>query len=167
MKKHEKLEIVPVEQIPLGQIVDLEKSNLTNVYKTCLQLKELCERSAGIGIAAVQAGIPLNLFLVKYPTGYSYFANCSYRPASEEKILHLEGCLSLVTPTGRMRTFSVERYKNILISGFQILDKSELVCKQLTDYSVSDFYAAVFQHEADHQNGILISEIGTEVEIYN
>jgi peptide deformylase len=160
------LTIVPVSEIPVAQDVVLE--NLFKIYKTCLQLKDLCEEKIGIGISAVQAGIPMKLFAVKFPKGeYAYYANCEYRSSpGAAKILHIEGCLSLKTEKGKLKTYEVHRYKDVLINGYQIEEVgNDLVLKQLQDYPVSGFYAAVFQHEIDHHFGILISDIGNEVDL--
>ncbi len=56
------LEIVPVDKIPLGQTVPLHHGT---VWPVCLQLRELCESKNGMGLSAVQAGIPWNLFVIK------------------------------------------------------------------------------------------------------
>jgi peptide deformylase len=92
-----KLSIVPVSDIPsLDKIEDVSLDNLMETYKTCLQLRELCEQESGIGIAAVQTGIHQKLFLVNFCAAnkkYGYFINCKYEPDGEDKMLHIEGCL--------------------------------------------------------------------------
>lgn len=159
------MNIVPVPEIPLA--TDVPAENLFKVYDICKQLQALCEQEGGVGIAAVQAGIPWKLFLVKFADStFGYFVNCEYKPIGEDKILHIEGCLSLRTSKGKLRTFEVERYRNIEVSGHQLVqEENDLVLKPLADYFVDGFYAAVFQHEIQHQQNILISDIGKEVEI--
>jgi peptide deformylase len=164
------LNIVPVADIPLGENLVISNSSKTlfEIYKTCMQLQVLCVLEKGVGISAVQAGLPMKLFLVRYPQdNFRYFINCTFSPADEEKMTHLEGCLSLVNSKGQLRTFEVQRYKKIVVSGYELIDQqNELVLKVLEDYYVEGFFAAVFQHEIQHDQGILISDIGTEVDIY-
>ena len=159
------MNIVPVVDIPIGQDVPLD--NLFKVYDVCKQLQALCEQEHGVGIAAVQAGIPWKLFLVRFPDGnFGYFLNCDFESVGEENILHIEGCLSLRNSKGKLRTFEVERHAHIKVSGLQLVRKeNDLVAEPLTDYFVDGFSAAVFQHEIEHQKGILISDIGKEIEI--
>jgi peptide deformylase len=164
------LKIVPVDEIPVADDVPLD--NLFKVYDICMQLQELCLKEGGIGIAAVQAGIPWKLFIIKTPfdfetkESFGFFVNCDFEPQDEVKLLHIEGCLSLRTSKGKLRSFEVERYCNVKINGFRLVKtENDLELVPLTEYLVSDFSAAVFQHEIQHHQGILISDIGTEVEI--
>lgn len=164
------LKIVPVDEIP--EATDVPLDNLFKVYDICMQLQELCLKEGGIGLAAVQAGIPWKLFIIKHPfdsettESFGFFVNCDFEPLAESKILHIEGCLSLRSPKGKLRTFEVERYDNIKINGFRLSKiENDLELIPLVDYSVVDFSAAVFQHEIQHHQGILISDIGTEIEI--
>jgi len=163
------LEIVPVEAIPTkDQIVDVPLDDLTKIYKVCLQLKELAITHKGIGISAVQAGVPWKLFLVQdldRPKNFRYFVNCEYSPDTADKCLYIEGCLSLKRKN-KLRTFQLHRFQQVKITGYELLDTgSELALKPLTDYIVSDFNGTIFQHEIDHHRGVLISDIGEEVEL--
>lgn len=160
------MKIVPVSEIPaIHQIQDVPTENLMDIYKVCLSLRHLCDKEHGVGISAVQTGLPWKLFVIKFTDSYGYFINCEYTPLDEEKILHLEGCLSLKTKKGQLRTFEVERYSSILVNGYQLKDNQKLVLEKLNNYSVSGFYSAVFQHEIQHHLGILISDIGKEMKI--
>src|SRR6185503_13203869 len=101
----EKLQIVPVEQIPIAADVALD--NLAETYNLCQQLQELCEAESGIGISAVQAGVAQKLFLIKLRNEYHYFLNCSYQPFRSVKKSHREACLSLKSDDGKLRWFEV------------------------------------------------------------
>jgi peptide deformylase len=159
------LEIVPVEKIPSKeQIQAVPLDELPKVYKVCTQLRELCNRSGGIGISAVQAGIPWKLFLVKSGGRYRYFLNCEYSPDGEQ-MLCVEGCLSLKRKN-KLRSFQLQRYRQVKIDGFELLDTgTELELVPLKDYIVKEFEGTIFQHEIDHHFGILISDIGEEIEL--
>ncbi|RDJ35273.1 MAG: hypothetical protein DWQ19_10690 [Crenarchaeota archaeon] len=166
------MNIVSVADIPKGE--DVPMDNLFKVYNVCMQLQALCEQENGIGIAAVQAGIPWRLFLVKlkkFPdkedseSHYEYYLNCDFQPKSPDKVLHIEGCLSLKTPKGKLRLFEVERYKSIEVNGYRLVIKEdELDVEHLVNYNVTGFYAAVFQHEIQHADQITIDQIGKEKE---
>lgn len=164
------LEIVPVESIPT-QVIDVPLDDLPKVYKVCTQLRELCERSQGVGISAVQAGIPWKLFLVRsmnkdaFKVVYRYFINCEYSPDTETKMLCVEGCLSLKRKN-KLRTFQLLRYEQVKVNGYELLDTgTELELVPVKDYIASQFEGTIFQHEIDHQNQILISDIGEEIEL--
>lgn len=147
-------------------IKDVPTDNLFKIYDTCLQLSVICEKEKGIGVSAVQVGIPWKLFIVKTENGFEYFINCSYSPLNDEKIIHLEGCLSLKSGN-RFRTFEVERFKTVVINGYKLVEKNnDLALIPLIDYHVEDFMACVFQHEIDHHCGVTIDKIGKEIELW-
>lgn len=171
--------IVPVDKIPKSdEIQDVPiatPGEVLQAYKRCLELQELCESFGGIGIAAVQAGIPWKLFLVKSdgtndfaPRGkYGYFVNCEYEPTTDcQRIVSLEGCLSLRSPDGRLRHFQVERWNNVRILGHCIDDNNKLIIKKVNFEIGIAKQSVVFQHEIDHGKGVLISDNGKELYLW-
>jgi peptide deformylase len=164
--------IVEASQIPAKEsIVDVPLDSPIEVYRVCQQLEEICNRENGIGISAVQVGLPWKLFLVRgdgtcslIPEGkYGYFVNCEYEPITEEKLVSLEGCLSLRSPDGRLRSFQVNRYTKIRLFGYRLCLDNSLkfdIVDAPVDYTEEGI---VFQHEIDHHRGILISDIGKEL----
>lgn len=162
----EKLTIVSLDKIPtFNEIKDVNLTNLHKVHKTCMQLRELCERENGIGISAAQVGISEKIFLIKMSNDkFGYFINCTYIPVGTKKYTHLEGCLSLKGENNQTKLYKVQRYNEIIVSGFCLLDEFELVSRPLVEYHVEGFKAAVFQHEIDHQYGRdrMIDVIGEE-----
>lgn len=171
------MKIVPVEQIPKPQDIVYvpvsTKAEIFDAYKRCLELEELSEAAGGIGISAVQAGIPWKLFLVKSDgtndfaprDKYGYFVNCEYEATDESKrIVSLEGCLSLRSLDGRLRHFQVERHSDIKISGYRIDVIKNIFFLKKIDWIIGPRQqSVVFQHEIDHCSGILISDKGREV----
>lgn len=166
------MEIVEAKNIPtLDQIKDVSFDNPIQILRTCQQLQLLCEKQNGIGISAVQVGIPLKLFLIKgdgtlpsLPKNlYGYFLNCTYKATNEERVVSLEGCLSIRSPDGLLRSFQVERYKQINIDGYRLKINSKILIEKFDAVIGIDQQGVVFQHEIDHQNGILISDIGKEI----
>lgn len=158
-----KLQIVPVADIPKGEPVPL--NDLMKVYKTCQAMERLCIEEHGIGLSAVQVGIPWNLFIWNDKEGgFRYFINCEYE-GQGDKQNSIEGCLSLKRPNGKFRQFEVQRFDVVKMTGKELLYENELKLVDV-DATLNDIYAVVAQHEIDHQNGILISDIGQEIEIY-
>jgi peptide deformylase len=162
------MKLVPASEIPTAG--ETPTDDLIKLLKVCLEMQVLCEKEAGAGLSAVQVGVPWKLFILKNHPGakdaYSYYINCNYeRTTASQPTTSLEGCLSIRSPRGRLRRFEVERFNEINVSGkILVLDKG-LSLEPVTLFSVTGFEAIVFQHEIDHQNGILISDIGKEIEI--
>jgi peptide deformylase len=169
------MQIVEINKIPiLDKIQDVPMDNPIEVLKVCQNLQILCEKENGIGISAVQAGIPWKLFLIKgdgtcpfiKKNEYMYFVNCNYEDTIGEKIISLEGCLSVRSPSGQLRSFQVERFKNIILKGWYLSIEKGLDLKELSENVSALEQGIVFQHEIDHQKSILISDIGKEVFIW-
>ena len=168
--------IVETSQIPtVEQISDIPLDEPMKVFKVCQEMQAVCEAENGIGLSAVQVGIQWKLFIVKgdgtcplIPRGeYGYFVNCEYEPVTDEQVVSLEGCLSLRSPDGRLRSFQVRRFKEIKLSGSQLFFDCILHFEDIGDAPV-DFTkeGIVFQHEIDHHRGLLISEIGKELFVW-
>lgn len=178
-----KLKIVPIEDIPnVEDVRDVPLDDLAEIYKICVQMKCVCEAENGVGLAAVQVGLPLNLFIIKGQADskivrtdeFGFFINTNYSPLGHvprDSTLHnvadtvtsLEGCLSIRSPEGRLRHFQVERLRQISINGYLLKDDTKLEIEELRDAHADGFEAIIIQHEADHQRGVLISDIGQEV----
>ena len=69
-----------------------------------------------------------------------------------------EGCCSVLGQDGKPVYAKVPRYKNISIRYY---DEEGVMHKDLID----GFLAQVLQHEIDHQNGILFTDLVNESEI--
>lgn len=128
----------------------------TNAWR----LKLLCERQHGLGLAAPQIGLPLNMFwaaplseLLPGRVGHMVL-NPRWTPAKKAgKIRVREGCLSL---PGEM--YDVERYTSI--DAVWNNTQGHTIKRRLTKLA-----AWVFQHETDHLRGVMIDSpgVGTHV----
>jgi peptide deformylase len=158
------LAIVPVADIP--EAMDVPVDNLLSVFRTITQMEQLCTAQAGIGLSAVQVGIPWKLFIVQRGDGYEYYINCEYNGIGEKQ-KSIEGCLSLRDSQGNLRRFEVDRFSSIAVKGKQLKISSDSPSLVLDDVDRIEhgLYAVVFQHEIDHHSDVLISDIGTEVEL--
>ena len=169
MHKHSKIidaksiKIVSPELIP----TQIEKfpENLIEIFKVCTVMERICTDFDGIGLSAVQVGIPWDLFIVLKEEKYEYYLNCKYKGVGD-KITSIEGCLSLRNKDGVLRRFEVMRYPLITLEGKQLIVSEKGL--ELIDISCTikdGLYPIVFQHEIDHSTSILISEIGKEIEL--
>lgn len=165
------MDLVPLDQIPTKEQISNAPDDPVLLYKTCLEMTQICEKNRGIGLSAVQVGIPWKLFIIKsdgtcplIPNGkYGFFVNCDYTPVGDRKVMSLEGCLSIKKPSGEFRRFLVERYERILLTG-KMFDNSNIV--DITTEITAHQQGIVFQHEADHANSVTIADIGKEMLIW-
>lgn len=109
----------------------------------------------GLGLAAVQIGIPVRVALVQRSadgkTGFQAFVNPEITYLSPEGEFYQESCLSVRSASGVYATYPVRRAKRIDIAYFT--ERGERKAERL-----SDLEAAVFQQEWDHLNGKLVSD---------
>jgi peptide deformylase len=161
---NDSLKIVEESNIPLGQ--DTPTDDLIYIYKIANKLESLCLKEKGIGIAAVQAGIPKNIYLIQNDKNYECFVNCKYEGIGEKKTKSIEGCLSLKNSDGSFRHFEVERYNEIRIVGKALRHNIDppLILEDI-DMVLNGFTAIVHQHEIDHAQGKMINHIGREIEL--
>ncbi len=124
-------------------------------YKEYHQIKQFLEdkKNKAAGLAAVQIGSHIRLFGVKiagipgFRSRVMMFANPQYLFESESLEYGHESCLSEPGITAH-----IERSKHITVSYYD---------GDWTHRSTNlmGFNARVFQHEMDHLNGILLSDI--------
>jgi|GEM_PF-4608551 peptide deformylase len=166
-------DIVDLKDIPDCEFVEDVQDDcksLVEAYDLCLKMERACIKADGIGLSAVQVGVPLKLFVVKSPDGeFDHLVNCSYaevKDASESK-RGIEGCLSLKNSDGTLKRYWVDRSNKILVTGsrLSINEQGGLFLEGFQD-TLTDLHAVVYAHEIDHQNGTLISDIGEEISIW-
>lgn len=158
----------------LNQIMDVPIDELGKVYRVCQDLQSLCEKEKSMAISAVQVGIPWKLFLVKgdgtcpliSKDEYGYFINCTYEPTNKERVVSLERCLSVRSSDGQLQHFQVERQNIIKVFGIKLLIKSRYIVEKIDEEIRIDQQGGLFQHEIDHQEGKLISDVGKEIFIW-
>jgi peptide deformylase len=115
------------------------------VRKTFNEMRLLMLEEKGVGIAANQVGLDLNLALIEFDDKIFKLINpCIVKKEGKTKIL--EGCLSLPG-----LEVEINRAKKIWVSYTDI--EGEPI-----DLEIEGILAIIFQHEIDHLNGILISD---------
>lgn len=100
-------------------------------------------KRVGYGLAAPQVGVTQRLIVVDVEEELYVVANPEIVEMSEERVLGIEGCLSIPGIEAE-----VERAKWVRVSGLSLNEKKLPI-------DAEGLLARVFQHEIDHLNGIL------------
>lgn len=135
-----------------GQLSDDQLGRLITL------MRQVMHEAPGVGLAAPQLGIPLQLAVVedqfdvdpeaaalrhRSPLDFLAVLNPRYTPLGDGLASFYEGCLSL---NGLQAV--VARYENVLLE-FQSLDGTRV------QREFSGWQARIVQHETDHLNGVL------------
>ena len=125
---------------------------------------ETMREAPGVGLAAPQVGISDRLIVVEYFENEDaeeaedeakkkvwVMLNPEIVKASDEKVMGVEGCLSIPNLVGE-----VERYDTIQIKGLNRRGQPMRVKAQ-------GWLARIFQHEIDHLNGVVFTDLATRV----
>jgi peptide deformylase len=125
---------------------------------------ETMREAPGVGLAAPQIGLSDRLLVVEYYENDEAeeaedeakkkvwaLINPEIVKASEEKVMGVEGCLSIPNLVGE-----VERHEAIQIKAFNRHG-------QPTKLKFSGWLARIFQHEVDHLNGVVFTDLATRV----
>jgi peptide deformylase len=157
----EKIDLVEPEKIP--KIIDCS-ATVEELFNIGKKMEEICLKNKGIGLSAVQVGIPYNFFILYRNNKFEYYLDCSYE-GNNDLIESVEGCLSLMNNDGSFRSFQLKRHSEVTIKGKYLkrYPEGNIKIKQF-EKKENGFYGIVFQHEIDHAFGILISQIGKELE---
>ena len=127
---------------------------------------ETMRDAPGVGLAAPQVGVSEQVIVVEYaepeeveegeepvevePKLY-VMVNPEIVKASPETVVGVEGCLSIPTLVGE-----VERADEIRIKGFNRRG-------QPMKLKVDGWLARIFQHEIDHLNGVVFTDLATQI----
>lgn len=127
---------------------------------------ETMREAPGVGLAAPQVNIPQQLAVIEYAEGDDeeekedappkpkklfVIINPEITRASEEKVIGVEGCLSIPGLIGE-----VERHEAIQVKA---LNRHGNPVK----FKLDGWMARIFQHEIDHLNGVLFTDRATQV----
>jgi peptide deformylase len=124
-------------------VIKGEYNSLKSVGEEMLQLME---KHKGVGLAAPQVGLDIQLFVAS-PTGLArngkIYINPMFLELNSPEIGD-ESCLSIPNVT-----LPIKRYRNAVISAVN-------ADGHLFYEEASGWLSRIWQHEADHLNGILI-----------
>ena len=127
---------------------DFEKFSKKEIRELADNMRKEMLRAKGVGLSANQIGLDFKFFVAGLPdenraTKFFYVFNPRIEKASREKIILVEGCLSVPDIFGE-----VERPEKVIISSH---DKNGRKIK----IAAKGLLARIFQHEIDHLNGVL------------
>ena len=125
----------------------------SNIQKLLRDMADTMYDAGGVGLAAPQIGISKRVIVVDphdEETGLIEMVNPEIISADGEQ-LGPEGCLSIPGLNGE-----VVRKQSITVKGLDY-NGNELIIE------AEDFLARIFQHEIDHLNGILFTDIAENV----
>ncbi len=141
-------------------ILHADLSQLETPYKEAVEyhhpMRDLCVAKGGIGLAANQAGLRMNMFfadkaakLTASPHG-EICINPSYEPVEGTQVLtgNREGCLSIPKALFKVNRFSVIDARWTNGAGHTLKRRLKGVA------------SVMFQHECDHLRGITLLESG-------
>jgi peptide deformylase len=124
---------------------------------------ETMREAPGVGLAAPQIGLSERIIVIEYyereedeekedaPKKVWAVLNPEIIKASEEKLMGVEGCLSIPGLVGE-----VERHAAVQVKGLNRHGKP-------TRIKAEGWLARIFQHEIDHLNGVLFTDRATRV----
>lgn len=133
---------------------------------------ETMRAAPGVGLAAPQVGISARLAVIEYaeedeeeaaeddnkektkpikPKRLFVIVNPEIVKVSEEKVVGVEGCLSIPRLVGE-----VERHQALQVRALNRYG-------QPVTHKVDSWLARIFQHEIDHLNGVLFPDLATRV----
>ncbi|HEY1928917.1 MAG TPA: peptide deformylase [Caulobacteraceae bacterium] len=109
---------------------------------------ETMYEAPGIGLAAIQVGVPVRVIVMdlsrgEEPKAPRYFVNPEILWASEEMFVYEEGCLSIPEIYDEVERPAKVRIRYLGYDGQPVEEEAE------------DLFAVCIQHEMDHLNGVL------------
>jgi peptide deformylase len=134
-----------------------------NLHMLIDDMVETMREAPGVGLAAPQIGLSERIIVIEYyereedeekedaPKKVWAVLNPEIIKASEEKLMGVEGCLSIPGLVGE-----VERHAAVHVKGMNRHGKP-------TKIKAEGWLARIFQHEIDHLNGVLFTDRATRV----
>lgn len=107
------------------------------------EMVETLIKRVGYGLAAPQVGVTKRLIIVDVDDELYVVANPKIVEVSEERVMGIEGCLSIPG----IET-DIERAKRVRVEGLTLQN-------EVISVDAEGLLARVFQHEVDHLNGML------------
>jgi len=154
--------------VTLPEAVLRRKAHAVNKFDKDLHtliddMVETMREAPGVGLAAPQIGLSERIIVIEYyereedeekedaPKKVWAVLNPEIIKASEEKLMGVEGCLSIPGLVGE-----VERHAAVQVKGLNRHGKPMKI-------KAEGWLARIFQHEIDHLNGVLFTDRATRV----
>lgn len=145
-----------------AQPLALKELASQEILRLIEDMRETLQDAPGVGLAAPQVGVPLQLAIIedrpeyskdiapeqlaereRAPVPFHVIINPVLKPIGKSEIEFFEGCLSLEGFTAL-----VPRYRQVRVSCLDEQGKQRTI-------EASGWYARILQHEIDHLNGTL------------
>jgi len=124
-----------------------------NIHKLLNDMAETMYEASGVGLAAPQIGILKRVIVIDTAEEESELIemiNPEILSSSGEQV-GPEGCLSIPGVNG-----DVKRYDKVKVKGLNRDGEEQII-------EAEGFLARVFQHEIDHLNGVLFTDIAVHI----
>ena len=113
----------------------------------------LSKHDNGIGLSAIQIGIPKQVGIIALDGGYRELINASIIDQYDEIIFLGEGCLSFPD-----LYFDTKRYNEIVVENY-VIDGGNFVREEFVSlYDQYNIECIAIQHELDHQIGVIFQD---------
>lgn len=120
---------------------------------------ETMRDAPGVGLAAPQIGVLEKVIIIEFgdeedeevPPQLYAVVNPEITRASDEKVMGVEGCLSIPGIVG-----DVERSVSIIVKGQNRNGKN-------VKYKLNGWVARIFQHEINHLHGVLFTDLAESI----
>jgi peptide deformylase len=153
MMGHPEIIVGKDAKILRGRADRVEKID-ASIRELVQKMRRIMQEAGGIGLAAPQIGVPLQIFVAELNKKFYALINPEILKISKDKEEMEEGCLSLPGFYG-----PVERPSKITIAATDLRGKRVKI-------KAWGLLARVFQHEIDHLNGTLFVDKAKEVRKY-
>jgi len=120
-----------------------------NIRQLVEKMTDIMLQNKGLGLAAPQAGVPLQLFIISLEASkenVKVYINPTVTPTTEELGLIEEGCLSVPGIRTKIRRFKKCKVTATDLDGSEFTEEAE------------GLYARALQHEYDHIEGTTIAD---------
>lgn len=141
----------PILLTPAKPVSKISKS----IRQTIAEMFQAMYASNGIGLAAPQVGISLQIITIDVENDPFVLINPKIIKKSSKVETNIEGCLSFPD-----QYFAVERSTSIVV-------KSKDLSNRDFSFTATGLTAICIQHECDHLQGITFDTIGTLVDVKN
>ncbi len=129
-----------------------------DLKKLIVDMIDTMREAPGVGLAAPQVSVSSRIVVVEYgeeEEGQEKKLYVVINPEltfpTPEKVVAVEGCLSVPGLVGE-----VERYQDVLVRGLNRQGKPIKI-------KASGWLARIFQHEVDHLDGIVYTDLATRI----
>lgn len=126
---------------PLLKQISEEVSKDENVSGIIQDMFETCEANNGVGLAAIQIGVPKRILIISFKGIKKVLINAKIKKQGYKLVKETEGCLSYPG-----KQVVMERPRDI-----EIIYENEL--RDIERVKYSGFLARIIQHELDHWSG--------------